>query len=177
LRVSASHSHVSPGAWGLPAQVRGARAGKSRDRAEAPGAAALPRAFQAPSNFLSFLFSLLHWHPQELTQGAPKGNSKLLSSAPLHFPFSCVIFFIFFVFSRLSSPLFELLGSSYFLLAFRFLAVVGCFFCLFVCLFVLAFFVCSSYLTLTLRQPVHQPPTKPGKPHSVTPRQHSGDCS
>ncbi|XP_035293133.1 mediator of RNA polymerase II transcription subunit 1.1-like isoform X1, partial [Cricetulus griseus] len=89
LRVSASHSHVSRGARGLPAQVRGAwhgqePPGKSRDRAGASGAAVLPRASRASSNSLSSLFSPLHWRPQELTQGAPKGSqlSSPLRSKP-----------------------------------------------------------------------------------------------
>lgn len=65
LRVSAPHSHVSRGARGLSTQVRGTRRGqeppgKSRDRAGVPGAAALPRASRASSNFLSSLSSLLH---------------------------------------------------------------------------------------------------------------------
>lgn len=111
--------------------------GKSRDRAEAPGAAALPRASQAPSNFLSFLFSLLHWRPQELTQGAPKGNSKLLSSTPLHFPFSRVV--IIFCLFYTPFPLF--LSCWAFLIScllFGFLLLLG------------AFMVCSRFFSLLI---------------------------
>lgn len=71
LRVSAPHSHVSPGAWGLPAQVRGAQSGQEhRARAGTRQRRLAPLPCLAPCrhpSICSFFFSLLHWHPQELT--------------------------------------------------------------------------------------------------------------
>lgn len=59
LRVSAPHSHVSPGAPWLPAKCEArassARTGTGQGR---PGTAALPRASRAPSNSLFSLFSI-----------------------------------------------------------------------------------------------------------------------
>lgn len=158
MRVSAPHSHVSPGAPWPPAEVRVARRGATATGAGTgqgrPGATALPEPSGHPP-ILSLLFSFLHWRAQEPNQGAPEGNSKLVPSRLLHFFF------------------FELFDISWCFLISR---IVGCFL---VCS--CPFFVCSSVLALTLRQPAQQPGrspaarTKPGSRAPRPPGQSRGD--